>query len=153
MTLLRRRLAQCCASLMGALMLCGQSLADPAQGPRIDAPAGPVIGEQRDGVLSFKGIPYAQPPLGVLRWTPPRPVEPWIEPLTATEFGPACFQHTRPSTSIYYSDVIPVSEDCLSLNIWTPDDAGIVYFGPQHRILCDISWLDWLPKSKDCVCL
>ena len=123
MTLLRRRLAQCCASLMGALMLCGQSLADPAQGPRIDAPAGPVIGVQRDGVLSFKGIPYAQPPLGVLRWTPPRPVEPWIEPLAATEFGPACIQRTRPSTSIYYSDVSPVSEDCLSLNIWTPDDA------------------------------
>ena len=122
MTFMTRRLTQSCLSLLGALALCGQCLAQDAA-PRVDAPAGPVIGERSDGVSSFKGIPYAEPPVGALRWTPPRPLAPWSEPLSATEFGPACIQRNRPSTSIYYSDVSPISEDCLSLNIWTPEDA------------------------------
>jgi para-nitrobenzyl esterase len=123
MTSMMRCVTQSCLSLLGALTLCGQSLALQEQAPRVDAPAGPVIGEQSEGVLSFKGIPYAQPPVGALRWAPPQPVAPWSEPLAATAFGPACIQRIRPSTSIYYSDVSPVSEDCLSLNIWTPEDA------------------------------
>ena len=123
MTSMMRCVTQCCLSLLGALTLCAQSLALQEQAPRVDAPAGPVIGEQSEGVLSFKGIPYAQPPVGALRWAPPQPLTPWSEPLTATAFGPACIQRNRPSTSIYYSDVSPVSEDCLSLNIWTPENA------------------------------
>ena len=123
MTSLTRRLTQSCLFLLGALALCGPGLALQDGAPRVDAPSGPVTGERVDGVLSFKGIPYAEPPVGEYRWTPPRPLEPWREPLNATDFGPACIQLNRPSTSIYYSDVSPVSEDCLSLNIWAPEDA------------------------------
>ena len=123
MTSMMRRVTQSCLPVLGALALCGQSLALDSEAPRVDAPAGPVIGTDSDGVLSFKGIPYAQAPVGPLRWAPPRPAAPWSDPLSATEFGPACIQRIRPSTSIYYSDVSPVSEDCLSLNIWTPEEA------------------------------
>ncbi|HKV42040.1 MAG TPA: carboxylesterase/lipase family protein [Blastocatellia bacterium] len=66
----------------------------------------------------FKGIPYAAPPTGDLRWKAPQPVKPWKEVLKATEFGPRCMQGP------IYADMIfrdkGLSEDCLYLNVWTP---------------------------------
>ena len=65
----------------------------------------------------FKGIPYAEPPIGDLRFRNPVEKEPWEDILEATEFGPIAPQPYIPASSIKDH---PQSEDCLTLNIWTP---------------------------------
>jgi para-nitrobenzyl esterase len=95
----------------------------PAQVP-VDAPAGPVRGSIDAGIRVFKGIPYAQPPVRGLRWRPPAPLPRWTAPRAATAFGPACVQPQGGPPSVYSPAApLPVSEDCLTLNIWTPADA------------------------------
>ncbi len=91
--------------------------------PIVTAPIGEIAGTDANGVHTYLGIPYAQPPLGEARWTPPRPLDPWTGRLEADDFGPSCVQRVRPSTNLYASDITPVSEDCLSLNIWAPEGA------------------------------
>jgi para-nitrobenzyl esterase len=71
---------------------------------------GPVRGVGAE-VSSFKGIPYAAPPVGPLRWRPPREPSAWTYIRDATQFGPQCPQ-TQPTG--------PMNEDCLNLNVWTP---------------------------------
>jgi para-nitrobenzyl esterase len=70
------------------------------------------------GIRAFKGIPYAAPPVGGLRWREPQPVVPWTGVRKADEFGPRAMQ------GFIYSDMIfrdkGPSEDCLYLNVWTP---------------------------------
>ncbi|GAA2152881.1 carboxylesterase/lipase family protein [Actinomadura napierensis] len=80
--------------------------------------SGPVEGIQsRDrSVTVFRGIPYAAPPIGDLRWRPPRPAEPWEGVRRAHAFGPVCPQ--PPSGELAGLD-LPMSEDCLTLNVWT----------------------------------
>jgi para-nitrobenzyl esterase len=80
--------------------------------------SGPIAGEGRHGVRSFKGIPFAAPPVGDLRWKPPQPVAPWTEPRACLAFGPACPQQGKD----LYGPVGEQSEDCLYLNVWTPAD-------------------------------
>jgi para-nitrobenzyl esterase len=70
-------------------------------------------------VRSFKGVPYARPPVGALRWRAPQPVEPWTGVRAADAFGPRSIQHDRPATSISYFGQERESEDCLYLNVWT----------------------------------
>ena len=70
-------------------------------------------------VRVYKGIPYAKPPVGELRWKAPQPAADWSGTKQATEFGSACVQEPYPETSIYYSQLPPVKEDCLYLNVWT----------------------------------
>jgi len=67
----------------------------------------------------FKGIPYALPPVGDLRWRAPKPPAQWNGVRAAEKFSPACMQTLYPETSPYHSAMEPVSEDCLYLNIWT----------------------------------
>lgn len=78
--------------------------------------AGLVEGTVADEILSFKGIPYAAPPVGDLRWRAPQPVTPWTDIRDATAFGHDCMQLVR--------DVEPIqttpSEDCLFINVWRP---------------------------------
>jgi len=69
-------------------------------------------------VRIFKGIPYAAPPVGDLRWQPPQPAAKWHDTLAATAFGHRCIQ-TNPFPDMTFLDAGP-SEDCLTLNIWTP---------------------------------
>jgi para-nitrobenzyl esterase len=80
---------------------------------------GPVRGSGTD-VVAFKGIPYAAAPVGRLRWRPPEPPARWTETRSATAFGPRCPQ-PPPRAS---DSAAPTSEDCLSLNIWTPTKSG-----------------------------
>jgi para-nitrobenzyl esterase len=75
---------------------------------------GAVRGVVANGVVSWKGIPYAAPPVGDLRWRNPQPVRPWIGVKEANRFGPACMQ----------TDNVPKSEDCLTINVWRPAQAS-----------------------------
>ncbi len=83
-----------------------------------------VTGGQIQGVLldmggaAFKGIPYAQPPVGELRWREPQPVKPWAGVREAVKFGAMCAQKT---SSFSPNAAETTSEDCLSVNVWTPE--------------------------------
>ena len=72
-------------------------------------------------VRAFKGIPYAAPPIGDLRWQPPQPAAKWHDTLAATDYGHHCIQ-TDPYPDMTFRDPGP-SEDCLTLNVWTPSSA------------------------------
>ncbi len=84
------------------------------------------------GVRIFRGIPFAQPPVGELRWRAPQPVEKWEGVRPATRFGPRPMQ-LRPFGDMNFRSE-GISEDCLYLNIWAPAEAGgeglpvLVYF-------------------------
>jgi para-nitrobenzyl esterase len=73
----------------------------------------------KDGVRSFKGIPFAQPPAGDLRWREPQPVKNWTGARNADQFGPRCMQRTSPGADYWFRGN-GMSEDCLYLNVWTP---------------------------------
>lgn len=74
-------------------------------------------------IVSYKGIPYAEPPTGEHRWRPPMPARPWQGVRDATAFGMSCLQPPPVPTSVYYGGMAPSGEDCLSLNVWAPADA------------------------------
>lgn len=95
------------------------------QPPVVDAPAGTVSGEAQGDLRVFRGIPYALPPIGERRWRPPAPMPRWQGTRPATAFGPACIQPPQGSLHTIYSadQPLPQSEDCLTLNIWTPAHA------------------------------
>jgi para-nitrobenzyl esterase len=80
--------------------------------------SGPIRGQAAAGVIAFKGIPYAQPPVGALRWRAPQPVAPWTAVRAATQYGADCMQQP------FGGDAAPLgvkpAEDCLYLNVWRP---------------------------------
>ena len=88
--------------------------ASSAQGPVADVTGGQVRGQLlKDGGAVFKGIPYAQPPLGELRWKPPVAAKPWTNVRDATEYSGTCAQNPM------WGMPKVVNEDCLYLNVWT----------------------------------
>ena len=99
-----------------ALLFAAPALAQP----RVTAPVGTVEGVEQGGLRIFRGIPYAQPPVGPLRWKPPVAAADWQGVRKATAFGPACVQPRNRNAGIYTNPLDTVSEDCLSLNIWAP---------------------------------
>lgn len=81
---------------------------------------GALVGRTEGGIAAFKGIPYAAPPVGPLRWREPQPPVSWPGMRDATAVGPICVQPLAggdPGVG-----PLPMSEDCLTLNVWSPED-------------------------------
>ena len=90
---------------------------DPA-GPTIRVQQGVMVGAVADGVQSFKGVPFAAPPVGPLRWRAPQRPATWEGARSAEGYGAICIQ--PPSNGDPGVGPLPMSEDCLTLNVWTP---------------------------------
>ncbi len=132
----RRRFMQQGAGLgagvaAGLAGLCAPAWAAPEQlqerrAITLDTPCGPVRGAADDQVLAFKGIPYALPPTGALRFRAPQPHPAFDRPCNAFAFGPAPMQPERllaKNGRKFIGDALP-SEDCLYLNVWAPATPG-----------------------------
>lgn len=93
----------------------------------VSAPCGSLIGMRSGTVSVFKGIPYAVPPVGALRWRPPQRARRWSGARLATDPGPAPIQELPPRSALIYrlnnddARSLVMSEDCLYANIWSPD--------------------------------
>ena len=148
----------CRGQLPFAVILCSMAIAivgcEPAVEPGTGGPGlvetsyGTVEGAPVDDgrgpagdVLAFRGIPYAAPPLGDLRWRPPQPPASWDGVRPALESGAPCWQRISPDTSIWSRGELDRSEDCLYLDLWTASavDAGprpvMVWFhGGSHEV-------------------
>ena len=111
--------------LSSTIMAAGLMMAVPAvaAAPVVEAPAGTVEGKAAGKVRVFKGIPFAQPPVGPLRWKPPVALPAWQGVRKAQSFGAACVQPRPTAIGIYTNPPAKVSEDCLTLNIWAPEAA------------------------------
>jgi para-nitrobenzyl esterase len=83
---------------------------------RVDG--GQIRGSRQAGLSVYKGIPFAAPPVGDLRWRPPQPVRPWVGVRDCFSFGPAAVQQELPGLGGAVTG--PQSEDCLYLNVWSP---------------------------------
>lgn len=116
------------AMLMGPLTACLDSdssdSAPPTARPEVRVEQGRLSGVHEAGLAVFKGIPYAAPPVGEGRWRAPRPAAHWQGVRRAEAFGPSCVQPDVAETSLYRDPPASMSEDCLTLNVWAPDDAG-----------------------------
>lgn len=94
----------------------------------VDVTGGTIEGVEQDGLFTYKGIPFATPPVGDLRWKSPQPVISWEGVKKADAFCHACTQ-----ASGAMGNTAPVSEDCLYLNVWTPakmtdDKIPVIYW-------------------------
>jgi len=101
-------------SLLAALMI----VQTPVSRPVVQTSSGPVQGVVTDGIQRFQGLPFAAPPVGPLRWRPPQPTASWTEPRDASRPGAVCIQ--PPSGGDPGVGPGPVSEDCLTLNVFAP---------------------------------
>lgn len=115
-------------ALVATLLL---STAPALAGMQATVEGGHLEGVHADGVTAFKGIPYAAPPVGPLRWRPPAPPAAWDGVRKADRFGPDCMQNPLPGAK----PAQPPAEDCLYLNVWAPEAAGAA----------DLPVLVWVP--------
>lgn len=104
------------ALLALVLVLGGQAHAAEQPSAMVHTESGDLRGTVVNGVGEFLGIPYAKPPVGALRWQPPQPAAPWQGVRQATQFGAFCPQ---PQRGVFASP--SSTEDCLFLNVFTPD--------------------------------
>jgi para-nitrobenzyl esterase len=109
---MRRRLW----ATLAALVL-GMGFGAQAAPLTVTTPSGVLQGEVSGGVASFKGVPFAAPPVGPLRWRPPEPAAPWTGVREATAYGATCAQGDFGWNS---AAAKAGNEDCLTLNIWVP---------------------------------
>lgn len=103
-----------------AFVLGSTAVAARTSPPTVHIDTGVLSGihDPETGLDEFKGIPYATPPIGTLRWKPPQPVAAWKGVRAADHFGPRCMQRAVFGDMVFRSD--GMSEDCLYLNVWTP---------------------------------
>jgi para-nitrobenzyl esterase len=120
-------------AVAGALAVAIAAAAQPQTRVRIDS--GDLLGVSADGVISFKGIPFAAPPVGGLRWRPPQPAPHWNGVRSADTFGPDCMQfRVAPMAQAGRAETRAPSEDCLYLNVWRPAN-------PSARKLPVLVWI------------
>ena len=123
--------------------------------PTVKTECGPVLGVSTESGFSFRGIPYAEPPTGFLRWEPPLPISSkaktcWSGTLNATAFGNTCVQYQMNDPS----RTIIGSEDCLYLNVWTPTlnpDAKLnvmVWIHGGFLIEANANWPTYSPTEQ-----
>ena len=93
------------------------------EAPAVKCYNGAFVGSEENGVLSFKGIPFAKAPIGELRWKAPQNVEASNETFDATSYGKVALQPYASSEPVSW-DPENMSADCLTLNIWTTGDTG-----------------------------
>lgn len=109
--------------LLGTLLVClAAKMASAAGVPVVTIDTGEIAGTRAGNVDSYKGIPFAKPPVGDLRWRPPQVVTPWKGIRSATALEHDCMQLPAPSEAAPAGTTTP-SEDCLYLNVWTPADS------------------------------
>jgi len=100
-------------AMLACILAVGQTAAAADSGPTVTINSGQLRGSlTAAGGASFKNIPFAQPPVGNLRWREPQPAKAWSGVRDATVMGPMCHQNDNKQ--------LPHSEDCLQLNVWTP---------------------------------
>ena len=105
-------------SLIALVALMKPSFQSDPAGPTIRVQQGVMVGAVADGVQSFKGVPFAAPPVGPLRWRAPQRPATWEGARSAEGYGAICIQ--PPSNGDPGVGPLPMSEDCLTLNVWTP---------------------------------
>lgn len=106
------------------LPLFGAAMAASADDrPEVQIEQGRLAGTVVGGLRVFKGIPYALPPVGTRRWRAPEPPARWVGTRDADTFGASCIQPPYLPSSVYFEPSRPMSEDCLTLNIWAAKDA------------------------------
>ncbi|MEO9132713.1 MAG: carboxylesterase family protein [Sphingomonas sp.] len=113
------------AAIACLCLVAAPATGSPGDAPQVRVRQGLLQGIVDPGaqVVAWKGIPYAKPPVGDLRWRPPAPAPAWTGVHDATAFGAACVQPPSSPTSLYYGGMASTSEDCLTLNIWAPAGA------------------------------
>ncbi|XP_052063056.1 cAMP-regulated D2 protein-like [Mytilus californianus] len=92
--------------------------------PVVNTKYGSIAGFQENGVNAFLGVPYAEPPIGNLRWNNPVEKNKWVNTYNATQLQPGCPQKGCKDTNPSFVCPDKTSEDCLYLNIWTPLSAN-----------------------------
>jgi para-nitrobenzyl esterase len=121
---MNKKLGRGYAALLFGLLAAGATtiVSAAASSANVTVDTGTLQGEVDGGVSSFKGIPFALPPVGELRWRPPQPAAKWQGVRKATTYGADCMQIPFPS------DAAPLgmkpAEDCLYLNVWRPAHAA-----------------------------
>ena len=107
---------------LAGLTLASGSFATPLTLTPVALDSGPVQGVEASSTVSYKGIPFAAPPVGALRWAPPNPVTPWTNSRVSDHFGPGCPQTPMKVSALVMNggDTGATSEDCLYLNVWAP---------------------------------
>lgn len=130
------------AVALALLALAGPAHAAPP-GPTVQTTAGPVLGTTESGLDVFRGVPYASPPVGELRWRAAAPPVPWTAVRDATQFGPACPQDPDEHEMAAGT---PTSEDCLTANVWSPTTSGrapVMVFVHGGGFVAGSTWDPW----------
>ncbi|MBD9528890.1 carboxylesterase/lipase family protein [Paracoccus sp. PAR01] len=127
--------------------LCMLVCATPLFAAEVESPAGSIIGTEVDGLSLFQGIPYAEAPVGDLRWAPPVARKPFNTPFQASDPGAECVQ-----AAVFWRPGYPASwnEDCLSLSVYAPqsDPKNLpVIVGFHGGGSVNGSKVDWDPKG------
>jgi Carboxylesterase family len=106
-----------------------------SKAPKIKTKIGTVIGVTVGGVNEFLGIPYAEPPVGAMRWEPPTALKKFKKPFKATAFGSECSQSGGGS------------ENCLFLNVYVPKKSKTKKSGAVCRSWSGFMAADWCPRA------